>query len=103
ALGWLRDDLAQRVQRNAIVFTASPFSASLGLPYWKLDADLSGVRDPEELARLPRAERDEWRAFWAEVDRLLEEAEKNPQVLRIRPGQPPQIIQPGNPQQIVPR
>jgi tetratricopeptide (TPR) repeat protein len=32
-----------------------------------LDGDLSGVRDPGELARFPEAERKEWEAFWSEV------------------------------------
>ena len=43
-----------------------------------MDPDLAGVRDVAALAALPEAERDEWRALWVEVDRLLKGAGKAP-------------------------
>ncbi len=44
------------------------------LEHWLRDTDLAGVRAPKELAKLPEQERKEWRAFWAEVRALLENA-----------------------------
>ena len=44
----------------------------------KVDPDLAGVRDPATLAALSDAERDEWRAFWAEVDRQIAESADAP-------------------------
>jgi serine/threonine-protein kinase len=35
---------------------------------WQTNADLAAVRDELSLARLPEAERKEWRALWAEVN-----------------------------------
>jgi hypothetical protein len=34
---------------------------------WRGEPDLAGVREPEELAKLPKAERAEWQAFWAKL------------------------------------
>jgi hypothetical protein len=33
--------------------------------------NLRGVRLPERLAELPEAEREEWRAFWEEMRRVV--------------------------------
>ncbi len=44
------------------------------LEHWLHDRDLEGVRDPEELAKLPEEEMKAWRALWAEVRALLEKA-----------------------------
>jgi hypothetical protein len=44
------------------------------LQLWQNDADLGGVRSPDALAKLPEAERDEWRKLWAEVEALLGKA-----------------------------
>ena len=38
----------------------------------------NGVRGPEALARLPEAERQAWRQFWGEVQRLLDRAAATP-------------------------
>jgi hypothetical protein len=43
---------------------------------WLDDFDLVAVRQPVALAALPEAERAEWRAFWDEVDALLQRAAK---------------------------
>jgi len=39
--------------------------------------DLACVRDDKELAKLPEAERKEWKALWLEVAELLKKAEKS--------------------------
>jgi Flp pilus assembly protein TadD len=75
ALGWLRADL----EAWAKVLDEAPL---LGRPMvqrtltrWRADANLAGVRDKGELARLPDAERAGWRKLWAEVAALLKRAE----------------------------
>ena len=49
---------------------ARPFAAQT-LEHWKKDADLAGIRDEKELARLPEAERSRLKQLWADVDSLL--------------------------------
>ena len=46
------------------------------LNHWKKDPDLAGVRDDEELAKLPEAEREAWKTLWADVAALLKRVEK---------------------------
>jgi hypothetical protein len=41
------------------------------LTRWRADADLTGVRDQDALAKLPEDERAKWRELWSEVDGLL--------------------------------
>lgn len=45
------------------------------LRHWKQDTDLAGIRDADGLAKLPVAEREKWKAFWADVDTLLKSVE----------------------------
>jgi hypothetical protein len=40
-------------------------------------ADLSGVRHPWSLLRLPADERRQWQKLWADVDGLLKKASKS--------------------------
>jgi len=44
------------------------------LKHWKTDADLAGIRDEKELAKLPEPERAALKQLWADVDQLLGEA-----------------------------
>ncbi len=74
ALGWLRDDL----DSWAKLLESDPKAAATTaqrLRFWRTDPDLAGVRDPEALAKLPEAERADWRNLWDELDRLLKSAE----------------------------
>jgi hypothetical protein len=41
------------------------------LTHWKQDTDLAGIRDEQELAKLPEDERKAWQSLWADVDALL--------------------------------
>ena len=77
ALDWLRAELAawRRLDRRPDRPRAS---RRRQLRHWKSDADLAGVRDEAALAACPRPERADWRALWAEVDRLLKAAGKAP-------------------------
>ncbi len=74
ALDWLRADLA--LHRKQL--DADAAACRRALDHWRMDPDLAGVRDVAALAALPEAERDEWRALWVEVDRLLKGAGKAP-------------------------
>ena len=38
---------------------------------WRHDTDLTALRSPQALAKLPEAQRKEWQALWADVDALL--------------------------------
>jgi tetratricopeptide (TPR) repeat protein len=46
------------------------------LQHWLGDPDLSAVRDPVELAKLPDDERDRWTKLWAAVQKLRARAAK---------------------------
>ena len=41
---------------------------------WQRDADLAGLRDEKDIAKLPADERAALTKFWAEVDRLAKQA-----------------------------
>jgi hypothetical protein len=47
------------------------------LKRWQQDPDLAGVRDAEDLARLPEDEQKAWRELWSDVAALLKKAESN--------------------------
>jgi tetratricopeptide (TPR) repeat protein len=76
ALDWLRADLTgwERIldQGNAQTRTR----VQQVLRHWQTDADLVGVREPAELARLPAEERQAWQKLWADVDALLKRSER---------------------------
>jgi hypothetical protein len=78
ALGWLRADLALRQKQAASADVAERSAAAANLSHWLADTDLSGVRDPEPLAKLPAAERSEWEKLWADVKATLADAQKPP-------------------------
>jgi serine/threonine-protein kinase len=71
ALRWLQDDLARfaRLLKDGKSETGKLVATQL--THWKIDTDLSGVREPRELARLPAAEKPAWQKLWAEVDSLI--------------------------------
>jgi serine/threonine-protein kinase len=76
ALDWLRADLAvwgpTLDKGNAQTRTR----VQQVLRHWQTDADLAGVREPAELARLPAEERQTWQKLWADVDALLKRSER---------------------------
>ena len=66
ALDWLRADLdlgAKLLQDGR--------SPGWGLTTWRKEADLAGVRDQAALAKLPDAERQEWRRLWTDLEASL--------------------------------
>jgi hypothetical protein len=42
--------------------------------HWQKDTDLSGVRDPAALAKLPEDERRQWQKLWDDVEALRQRA-----------------------------
>jgi tetratricopeptide (TPR) repeat protein len=72
ALDWLgaeRDAWTKLLDGDA---ANSRAMVSRALEHWKVDTELAGVRDPDALARVPEAERQEWYSLWADVEVLLE-------------------------------
>ena len=49
-------------------------AARYALRYWQNDAALAGLRDAEELAKLPKDEREASHTFWSEVQYILDKA-----------------------------
>jgi tetratricopeptide (TPR) repeat protein len=74
ALDWLKSERA--AWARVLDAGGEPARAAVrrSLRHWRSDPDLAGVRDPDALAELPEAERDAWRALWADVDRTLRDA-----------------------------
>jgi tetratricopeptide (TPR) repeat protein len=76
ALDWLRKDLAvynQLVRRNNATIDQA---IGQSLSHWRGDPDLSSVRDPHTLARLPEPERAAWQGLWREVEELAKRTAK---------------------------
>ena len=74
ALGWLEAELADYTK---IVNDGPPKARNETagvLRAWLNHADLNGIRDDLELAKLPEAERASWRRVWDAVDGLLRRA-----------------------------
>ncbi len=75
ALDWLESERAAwaHLLESAPAPARDVVSQKLG--HWRQDPDLSGVRDAAALSKLPEAEREAWRALWADVDTLLKKAQ----------------------------
>jgi serine/threonine-protein kinase len=74
ALGWLKADVAAYAGLLDARDLKAQAQVARALRHWRVDPDLSGVRDADALAALPEAERADWEALWAEADRLLRRA-----------------------------
>jgi tetratricopeptide (TPR) repeat protein len=70
ALGWLKDAL--KIQSNHLEDPERCKKILQTLQHWQKDADLTGVRDPKELTKLPEAERAAWKQFWNDVEKLVQ-------------------------------
>jgi serine/threonine protein kinase/predicted Zn-dependent protease len=71
ALDWLKAELADW---SPVLDSDDPQARAEVAPAlraWRQDPDLASVRDAAARAALPEAERADWQALWAEVDRLL--------------------------------
>jgi tetratricopeptide (TPR) repeat protein len=73
---WLKANLATLEQTlNYDPTQVNPYVANT-LEHWLQDANLAGIRDEDQLAKLPEAERKEWQSLWAEVEKLKKRAER---------------------------
>jgi tetratricopeptide (TPR) repeat protein/serine/threonine protein kinase len=78
ALDWLRADLrAYRQELEKSADKAGPAVAQR-LQHWLEDDDFVGVRGRDALAKLPEADRQEWRDLWEEVETLQGRAAVSP-------------------------
>jgi tetratricopeptide (TPR) repeat protein len=76
SLDWLRADLAASGELLAKdADKVRPAMAQM-LDHWQHDRDFAGVRDPDELAKLPSDEQAAWRGLWADVAKTLERVSK---------------------------
>jgi eukaryotic-like serine/threonine-protein kinase len=69
-LDWLRADLAFWADRLDVTPHKRP-AAQRALQRWQREKALAGIREPEELAKLPESERAGYLRFWADVQELL--------------------------------
>ena len=73
ALAWLEAELAVRRYFLLMTFMENPLVVARvqkDLQDWQDEPDLTGVRDNEELARLPADEQEVWQKFWTNVEAL---------------------------------
>jgi tetratricopeptide (TPR) repeat protein len=75
ALSWLRAGLAEWVKE----VDSKPAGPKLTLRTLQRAPELAGVRDAGLLARLPPAEQQAWRRFWAEVAEIVQRGHSAPQ------------------------
>jgi cytochrome c-type biogenesis protein CcmH/NrfG len=71
ALGWLRAELAGEAKQAEQNDPRATGEVRRQMRHWQWDPDLTAVRDPQALDRLPPDEQKEWRQLWADVDALL--------------------------------
>jgi Flp pilus assembly protein TadD len=71
ALGWLRAELAGEAKKAEQNDPRATAEVRRQMRHWQWDPDLTAVRDPQALDRLPPEEQKDWRQLWADVDALL--------------------------------
>jgi len=69
ALAWLRECLIV-MRKDLEKEPANALSVMKDMQHWQQDTDFNGVRGDDALAKLPDAERREWRKLWEEVENL---------------------------------
>jgi serine/threonine protein kinase/Flp pilus assembly protein TadD len=74
ALAWLRADLTGWRQELRKEAGTKRNGVRYEMHQWQQDTDFNGVRGDEALAKLPEAERQEWRKLWEEVEELRRQA-----------------------------
>ena len=75
ALTWLRADLALLTKQLDSDKPEDRKTAVQTLRHWQQDSDLSGLRDAEELAKLPADEQKACKKLWTDVRALLDKAD----------------------------
>jgi tetratricopeptide (TPR) repeat protein len=74
AHAWLQADLDRHANQVRNGKLEAVLQSEEALSHWQKDADLTSVRDPKEIDKLPGEEAKVWQALWADVARLLKEA-----------------------------
>ncbi|HEV3447734.1 MAG TPA: hypothetical protein VG099_24070 [Gemmataceae bacterium] len=67
---------AQLVQLHAQGSKATRGANRLALTRWRNEPDLAGLREPDDLNKLPADERNEYLALWADVAAVLARTER---------------------------
>jgi tetratricopeptide (TPR) repeat protein len=76
ALDWMHVNLSNLSQR---LKSGKPQVRALvrrRLGHWQQDPDLAGLRDPDVLAKLPDSDREACQKFWAQVEAMLQRAQR---------------------------
>ena len=76
ALDWLTTRLAGKAKLAETA--AERQRVGQGMHLWQTNPDFASVRDADELAKLPAAERVPWEKYWADVAALRKRAEEPP-------------------------
>jgi tetratricopeptide (TPR) repeat protein len=71
SLDWLKTELASLAKALESEPGQNKFKLIRTLEHWKNAPDFAGVREPNDLAKLPEDERKNWQTLWADVARLL--------------------------------
>src|SRR5262249_35726295 len=75
ALDWLQAELEARRRLLETDPAKNRWIIACDLQRWFNDPGFAGVREPNELARLPEAERQAWRKLWADIADIWAQAE----------------------------
>src|SRR5262249_22730595 len=76
ALDYLKAELAVYTKLLESSVPQARLTIALALSDWQKDPHLAGIRNPEALAQLPEGERNVCEMLWAEVQALLDRAQK---------------------------
>jgi tetratricopeptide (TPR) repeat protein len=76
ARAWLRADLEAWTKMADQGKPEDRAAAVKTLQHWQTDPDLTGIRDPQPLAKLPESEQETCRKVWADVTALLKKAQE---------------------------
>ena len=76
AINWLRNDI-NTYYELLDVNVKTAVLVQKRLQYWQSDTDLSSVREVKALAKLPKAERQDWQLLWTDVAKLHKQAQDN--------------------------
>jgi tetratricopeptide (TPR) repeat protein len=76
ALDWLRAALVAQKKQLTSWWPGAATQARADLAHWQKDPDLAGIRDRDELAKLPADEQKAFTQLWADLAALLKKAEE---------------------------
>jgi tetratricopeptide (TPR) repeat protein len=71
AVTWLKSDLKAWCKLSESTLPQARLSITKTLQHWKTDPDLTSLRDPAALAKLPKEQQKSCQALWSDVDAML--------------------------------